>query len=343
MVAKVFVMTRDEYDLIEDFIAYHGAIFGMDNLVIIDNNSTHPAVLAAYDKYRPLGVTIVNAPSYVGESQGREFTTVMKRYADQCTWLIGLDTDEFLVCSDHVSSSPSFDDMKHDILTTLASIPPQVSVVRVTTNFNSVVDPLDPGYEAGRYRFPARQMTRFQRVGSCKTFYRAATFVCTHMGNHSGRASCGVLADHARLAYVHFHMTGKARHFERARMHVVDGFKHVDGDPRTHIERLQPLLGNRSLLGLHRVEQYVGFLLSGLVVDLYARHLGRYPTREELEVAPDADPRAIEQQLAGRAQLAPLVVDDRIKRDLLFRDGPPPDGALRWTGLAGALAFARAE
>ena len=97
--AKVIVYTKDEYDLIEDFLNYHGSIFGFSNLIVIDNMSSHPRVLEVYKKYVSLGVTVIHNTHGSMRSMAATNTTVMSRIR-QCfpktKYLIPLDTDEFI-------------------------------------------------------------------------------------------------------------------------------------------------------------------------------------------------------------------------------------------------------
>ena len=39
MIIKLFTMVKNESDIIEHWIKYHGKLFGYDNLYIIDNKS----------------------------------------------------------------------------------------------------------------------------------------------------------------------------------------------------------------------------------------------------------------------------------------------------------------
>ena len=36
---KVFTMVKDEVDVVEDWVLYHGTLFGFTNLYVIDNYS----------------------------------------------------------------------------------------------------------------------------------------------------------------------------------------------------------------------------------------------------------------------------------------------------------------
>ena len=56
MHVKIFTMVKDEEDIIEYWINYHGSIFGYRNLYIIDNMSTD----GTYEK-----IMKYNCPAYI--------------------------------------------------------------------------------------------------------------------------------------------------------------------------------------------------------------------------------------------------------------------------------------
>ena len=40
MLVKVFTMVKDEVDIIDDWVIYHGSMFGFSNIFVIDNFSS---------------------------------------------------------------------------------------------------------------------------------------------------------------------------------------------------------------------------------------------------------------------------------------------------------------
>jgi hypothetical protein len=50
-------MTKNEFELLEDWIKYHGFIFGLDNIHILDG-SDDPRIFELYKKYVPLGLNV---------------------------------------------------------------------------------------------------------------------------------------------------------------------------------------------------------------------------------------------------------------------------------------------
>lgn len=272
--AKVFCVTRDEYDMIEDFILYYGGMFGYSNIVLIDNMSVHPDVLEVYERYKPTGVTVVYEPNYTGTGQGAAFTKHMREYKDKCEWLIGLDTDEFML---------SMEEGK-DVLTVLREIPAHVTCCAISAYPLSIVDPTHTDYVNQQFAYPVRSMTTFvdntkSLVMHPKTFARASAFVCTNNGNH-GVSVCYGTHMSVPIQYAHFHNTGRRRMFERTR-NVIDGYKIFDLTQDIPIQ-LHAMLTCGAGFGYHRVLQYRMILTRMYVVELFEKYLKRAPTMDEV-------------------------------------------------------------
>lgn len=63
MIIKLFTMVKDEVDIVEDWLKYHGTLFGYTNLYIVDNMSQD----GTYEKikeYELKGVCIIQKPDY---------------------------------------------------------------------------------------------------------------------------------------------------------------------------------------------------------------------------------------------------------------------------------------
>ena len=348
--AKVFVMTRDEYDLIEDFLLYHGNIFGFHNLVVIDNNSKDPRVLQVYEKYRRRGVTILSEPNYKAGGQGQAFTKHMLAHQDQCQFLIGLDTDEFMVFQSWMDSgrAPTLLEAADAIRSYLQSMPSDISISQVDTYYGSDVDASHTDYVDQKMQTPARFLTTFRKDRTCKQFYRAAAFVSTDNGNHSGAVKCGRTVTETVLAYVHMHNTGMRRMFERARL-VMDGYKYTDvaASPAEQMDQLRLIMG-QPVAGTHRVEQYVDFLMADHIYDMFLRHVKRLPEQEELRCHARAHRNctleAVEKEFANcaealsRADLPPLEALPGHKSSMVYYDPPLRPDALHWSGLHDMLS-----
>src|SRR5210317_1898708 len=96
---KLFTMVKDEDDIVEDWILYHGTLFGYENLYIVDNMSNDNTYVIM-QKYEEKGVNIYSHPNYL------EKGNIMKQLIDNnpCTIAFPLDIDEFIVYYDKESN-----------------------------------------------------------------------------------------------------------------------------------------------------------------------------------------------------------------------------------------------
>jgi hypothetical protein len=262
MKVKIFTVTKNEYDLIEPFILHHGELFGMENLIIIDNNSTDARVANIYDKYKNK-VSIVVEPDYRNNSQGRHFTKYMKLHSE-ADYLIGLDTDEFIVAE--TPDGISID--KNTILEILANglTDPLAGKFTYQCYWNSVTDKLT-------HANPTVDITTFNRVPAInfKRFYRGSRFIATDVGNHNGWVTEGTNELTTNLSLMHFNDTGCERIMERCRTILV-GYGYIDesDDTNTVIEKMKK---QTVMYGSHRHTQYLHYLLTGKVCH-YSLHHG---------------------------------------------------------------------
>lgn len=288
MNVKIFTVTKNESDLIDDFVTYHGSIFGYTNIILIDNDSDCPIVLDLYNNFRKKGVIIEHCGSYQGNSQGEAFTTYMRRHRKYCNFMIGLDTDEFIQLPDFLSQNPlkcNMENLKEKFSAYFKSLPKKATKFVVKTYFSSVPDPSDKSYIDQKISRPAREITHFQQVPAVpkKCFFRSETFVSTVNGCHNGRTSKGkeLVSD---LSYVHFHNTGARRSVERARS-IVSGYGYTDVDSALQTQ-LVDLSNNSTTVGSHRVLEYAIFLSKMISISELIK-MNRWPSSPEhlLEMA----------------------------------------------------------
>jgi hypothetical protein len=278
--AKVFCMTKNEYDMIEHFILYYAKLFGYHNIVLIDNMSTHPTVLEVYKKYVPLGVTVVYHNSYENHEQGYGTSKYMHMFKNQCQFVIPVDTDEYLFSSLHYQDRLS----PQDVIDALKAIPEDITMCQLSDYHFSVVNPNEPGYINQKYQNPILEMNTFdQRPNKIvKLFYRSSAFLCTMNGNHDGLASSG-RREKVPLGFFHYNSTGSRRDYERHKMHV-EGFRYLD-TTLPLVEQLKPLFLEKERFGygVHRVDAYRVVLVRAYVINLFVLHFQRLPTITELD------------------------------------------------------------
>lgn len=275
--AKIFCVTRDEYDLIEDFVIYHAKIFGYNNIVIIDNMSQNKHVLEIYKKYEKLGVKVHKEESYRGDDQGNAFTKYMHKYKHECKFLIGLDTDEFMYST--ADKDPTA------VRRVLENLPKDSTMLVISEYPWSIPDPASPDYRDCKHARPAKNITKFHTMKKItkKVFYRSDAFESTRNGNHDGHVRFGEQSP-VPIGYLHLHNTGARRMFERAQM-CVDGYKYVDVNLPYVTQFINMFVGAPWQVGYgyHKQQLYMFFLFKLIVTDYYVRNARRLPMIAELQ------------------------------------------------------------
>lgn len=114
---KIFTMVKGEDDIVEDWVLYHGYLFGFKNVYVIDNNSrdnTFPLLVTLRKRY---GINIYRLPDYT--KKGFYMTVLFRKYCKN-EFGFPVDIDEFVVCYDKQTNSISCDKkLLHNALTSL--------------------------------------------------------------------------------------------------------------------------------------------------------------------------------------------------------------------------------
>ncbi len=249
---KIFVLTKNEYDIIGDFLLYYGSIFGFENIVVIDNGSSRQDVLDIYTTFKSKGVTIIVDRSNI-MYHGEIMTKHMNDYKDTCKFMIPLDTDEFMFWTD------SSDEISRDkVMQYFESIPQDVSIVRFKHFWGSV-----PGNKYS-YLKPVREITDFYDQNWDKVFVRASKFVSMAKGNHHAEVTGGKRVISESLGLLHFHDVGIARQLERCEQAVAGhGFTNIN---KKIIEKIRDCHKFKMGQGGHHCRQYLRFLARKLFI-----------------------------------------------------------------------------
>lgn len=286
---KIFCVTKNEYDLIEDFILYYGYLFKFTNIVIIDNNSTMKEVLKIYEKYKTLGVTVFSEASYSGTSQGEHFTKYMNMYKNTSKFLMGLDTDEFLF-SVNDKENPFSKEKIHNLLNNLSL---NCEIFKINSYPCSVIDTKNVNYINYKFNKPVRNIINFsngtfvdeRKLGMWKNtnkyFSKNSTFRKVSNGNHRIWSKNNIRSD-SNLGLLHFNDTGIFRQYERSKQ-VVEGYKYCNTQDPINKQIDQLRLKNKGS-GSHKVHLYKRIIMKKFLIDLFIRYIKRLPTIHELDV-----------------------------------------------------------
>lgn len=267
---KIFLITKDEYDIIEDFIVYYGSLFDYDNIVLIDNGSTHPHVLNIYEKYKDKINIIIDTRHFL--LQGEILTFYMKIFRNTCEFMIPLDTDEFIYMRNEEKIT------KEKINNYLKSIPEDISIIIFKNVLCSIIDPEDFSYINHIYKYPIRFISKFYDQKWEKCFVRSKYFIETFKGNHYMEVTkLNILYDN-ELALLHYHETGMHRLYERS-IKSVKAYEYVNINNNLE-EQIIECKKNIPMLGGHHIRLYMIFLYKKYFIEKKCN--GKLPGKKEL-------------------------------------------------------------
>ena len=180
------MMQLNEADLLPLWHAYHSSLFGAENLVIIDNGSTHPDVLDALTKIRSSGTLVLLNANASLSAKGDIIGSLINRYESfgNVDFFMPLDCDEFVGVK--IGDSILFDvDSIEDELSKHAGCMAPISIL-------------------GSYYNDAGVGDRFFFWEEKKTFFRAGTFDWMDEGFHTARTKTESNPVRSNIIHVHY-------------------------------------------------------------------------------------------------------------------------------------------
>ena len=149
-VLKLVLMTKDEWPNIKDWVWYHGALLGFQNLYIVDGSSNPDSVQFLAHVRDHYGVNVIFSSATLQNVVG-QLTEIGRNAGKSCDIMMKMDTDEFLVagkgtpnCENVSSLSPSRADCSvspYAVKQTLKTIGPSINGERLTVGFHLLAVP----------------------------------------------------------------------------------------------------------------------------------------------------------------------------------------------------------
>jgi hypothetical protein len=179
------LMQKDEFDLLPIWLRYHSYLFGAENLIIIDNQSTNAHVLELLERAKGEGVRVLESTETV-EKKGDLIGNLIHEYtaAGNHDVFMPLDCDEFLGVQKE--KRVLFD--RNSILEELAVHRGHTGPLRIGGSF---------------YNFPGPG-DRFFFWDEAKVFFNAGSFEHIDYGFHSGISLSGQPEIRTNLIHVHY-------------------------------------------------------------------------------------------------------------------------------------------
>lgn len=283
--AKVILLTKDAYDLIESFIQYYGYLFDMKNIIIVDNGSTNPHVLKVYEKYTQQGVTVITDRSPF-HTANIFMTKHMLALKGTCEFIIPMETDEFIYMMPYQKEA-NYAVEREEVHAYLRSLPAETTIIRYGSFLASSVRTNDIAYKSNKnmYSDPPLQMTKFWDQNWDKIIVRADAFKQVAQWLHHVEVTYGQKITSDVLGLLHYHKTGARRDYERACALVApEGHGYIPAELPIEIRMaLAKYYINLNAPGYHRLRMYHEVCRRRQVAQFFQIIVGRYPSVAEMQ------------------------------------------------------------
>ena len=186
---KIFTIVKDEVDIVDDWLIYHGCMFGWNNIYIIDNYSSD----GTWEKINEFShlVNIFRENDYT--KKGEYMTHLINTYCHEGEIAFPIDIDEFIVYYDNNNIS-----IDRNIITNYINNLPECYVYK--TNYINAQVTQDNGYEKATNMIHCGSYNDMGKFA--KTFFNTRYFKGNiDHGNH-------IVCDNyhlTKLCLVHYH------------------------------------------------------------------------------------------------------------------------------------------
>lgn len=277
-------MTKNEEALIEDWIRYHGFLFGFENLYIIDG-SDNQQVLNIYEKYKQKGLNVYSNKANLNQLAD-VLTKYMHKHKGEDNFLIKLDTDEFLAyttpfifkarrlgrrywkkllgekAGDYIVNKyldflcgdrqPRNDEFKK-IFKELPITGQRYGVSFTTFSIPTSMDVQRPCYEITS--FTPMQFTSY------KSFFHSQSFCSIDLGGHRGKTINNKGVINTGLTVIHYHAISMRDSVRKTRQVLISHKYIEEGDSLDKCkEKLLKIKKSGIQASYHKVDLYLAYI-----------------------------------------------------------------------------------
>jgi hypothetical protein len=240
---KIFTMVKGEVDIVNEWVLYHGSLFGFQNLYVIDNLSKDGTWEALVNLKKKYNINITRLPDY--KKKGEYMTKMFRSFCRPGEIGIPIDIDEFIVYYDKHTNKISCDGNK--IFSVLKSLPPS-QVYKMNYILTKITVP-------NGYKNAVINTTNgiYLDYGSlAKSFFNKSLFNgdIDH-GNHYHTPNY-ILTN---LCLVHYH----ARNLDQIKKKIYNNVTGLGYNP-LDLNMLKNLLAQGGVNGSHHVENQISVL-----------------------------------------------------------------------------------
>ena len=283
-------MTKNEKELIEDWIIYHTHLFGIDNIHILDG-SDDEEVLKVYERFIIKGLNVRFSEANLN-TLSTELTDLMHEHKGTGNFLIKLDTDEFLAFTDeadmrpHSYRSKKFREeflRKYDgnaVLKTSGILDYVYDLyfrsknvhLRGIENFFTELPVTGQRYKASLTMWsipndgyscrPCYDILRFTspQFTHLKSFFHSDSFISVDLGCHAGVSTNNIGYIDTGLTIIHYHSTSVEDTMRRARQALRSHSYILETDSLDEELKKLSALEGKKISSFHKINQYLEYL-----------------------------------------------------------------------------------
>lgn len=252
---KIFTMVKGEADIVEDWVKYHGVLFGFQNLFIIDNMSLDGTYEILSRLKNTYNINIFRAKDY--SKKGVYMTNFLRKYGNNDV-VFPIDIDEFIAYYDKKTNTLTAD---YHVINNYINSLPSFPIFKMNYIQSKMLNP--DGYKRAAVECSFGYYD--DRGNHAKTFFKSNLFkgVIDH-GNH-------YMTDKyilTKLCLVHFH-TRNMDQIKKKVYNNVRGFKYNPFDVN-HLKNILSI--NPVTEGNHHISKQISILENTFNIPVEEQH-----------------------------------------------------------------------
>ena len=249
----LFTMVKDEVDIIDDWIRYHGSIFGYKNLFVIDNYSTDGTYERLLEYVNKNKINLYRKSNY--KHKGKYIEKLIRHYCNKYDFAYPLDIDEFIVLYQNgqinVSQKEIIDYFNHLPRHKLYKTNYIISKITRDLDLKYVDNNQSVVYGYDRASIESKYGLYADYKGFAKSFFKPYRFKGNlDHGNHLHSKKYYL----TNLCLVHFHQ----RNLDQMKKKILNnvlGLGYIND-----IDKLQEQISKKSNFGIHHIENQIKVL-----------------------------------------------------------------------------------
>jgi hypothetical protein len=248
---KIFTMVKGEADIVEDWVLYHGYLFGFKNLFVIDNFSldgTFQILLSLKQKY---GIKVMRLSDY--KKKGQYMTLLLRKFCIN-ELAFPIDIDEFIVYYDKGRNQINCN--RATILKYILSLP-KFPIFKMNYINSKILK--QNGYNRATVESTIGEYSDYGQ--HAKTFFNSVLFKgeIDH-GNHY-HTNNFVLT---KLCLIHFH----TRNLDQIKKKVYNNVKGLGHNPLNKDNLKSIVQNNPTTMGFHHINKQIDILENTFTINV---------------------------------------------------------------------------